>query len=201
MTDLLLRLVEHVRRERLFPHPGGAVVAVSGGSDSVALLDLVNSARQEFGLDLSIGHVDHGTGTTADAARSVERLADRFKLPIHQLSLNLGPDWTETGARNGRYELLLGLLEDVGGRYIVMGHHADDQIETVLMRFLKGSGPAGLAGIGHRSGPVVRPLLPFRKRELADWVAARGLRDLVCEDPSNLDERHLRNWIRNTVLP
>ena len=82
---------------------------------------------------------------------------------------------------------------------MLTGHHADDQVETVLLRFLGGSGPAGMAGMAARSGRLVRPLLPFRRDELARYVESRGMP--VWHDPSNRDPVHLRSWLRSDLLP
>jgi tRNA(Ile)-lysidine synthase len=87
----------------------------------------------------------------------------------------------------------------VGASIVLTAHHADDQLETVLMRVLAGSGPAGLAGMAARTGVLVRPLLPFHRVELADYLEERGLS--VWLDPSNADPRHLRSWIRAELLP
>ena len=84
-------------------------------------------------------------------------------------------------------------------RYIVTAHHADDQAETVLLRVLAGTGPSGLSAMRAVSGSLIRPLLPFRRRELEQYLAAREL--WSWDDPANRDPRHLRSWIRGTVLP
>ncbi len=87
-----------------------------------------------------------------------------------------------------------------GAKYIVTAHHEDDQVETIVLRTLRGSAPAGLAGIAARArGGLVRPLLPFTRRELLAHVTERGLP--VYDDPANRDPRHLRSWVRATLLP
>ena len=83
--------------------------------------------------------------------------------------------------------------------FVLTAHHADDQVETVLMRALAGSGPAGLAGMAARSGLLVRPLLPFRRALLAGYVRGRALP--VWYDPANQNPRHLRSWLRGDALP
>jgi tRNA(Ile)-lysidine synthase len=114
--------------------------------------------------------------------------------------LALGPRAGETAARRARYAWLRALQQRLDARYLVTAHHADDQVETVLLRVLRGSAPAGLAGMRAR-GPrgLVRPLLPFTKGELADYAAARGL--AIHDDPANRDPRHLRSWVRTELLP
>src|SRR2546422_1620037 len=103
-------------------------------------------------------------------------------------------------ARRARYAWLTEVQRRHAARSLVTAHHADDQVETILLRVLKGSGPAGLAGMPARGrGGIVRPLLPFSRAELAAYVAERGLG--FHDDPANRDPRHLRSWLRVTLLP
>ena len=199
--SLPARLLAHVRRPRLFSKPGEALVAVSGGPDSVALLDLLHNARVELELSLVVAHVDHGISPdSGTVARSVGALAREYGLPFETTELRLGPDATETEARRARYAWLRDLQKQRGAKYLVTAHHEDDQVETIVLRALHGSAPAGLAGISAKSrGGLVRPLLPFSRRELAEYVATRGLP--VHDDPANRDPRHLRSWVRATLLP
>jgi tRNA(Ile)-lysidine synthase len=194
-------------REQFRTHLGGLalpsrrlLVAVSGGSDSIALLDLLASCRADLALELAVAHVDHGIDPdSATVAERVRVLAARYGTPLLLRSLALGSGASETAARRGRYAALDALRLEAGAGLVATGHHADDQVETVLMRVLAGSGPAGLAGIGAVSGHLVRPLLAFRQADLARHVHALGLEPW--EDPANRDPRHLRSWLRTEVLP
>jgi tRNA(Ile)-lysidine synthase len=205
--DLLNRLGDHLRETRLVPEPGLALLAVSGGPDSVALLDLMSCIASDFGLDLATAHVDHGIlPESADVAEQVMGLAVRYGVRGYMSSLGLGADASETRARDERYRVLREVQQRLGARYLVTAHHADDQIETVMYRFLRGTAPGGLAGIT-AAGPdgLVRPLLPFRKVELGRWLAARGLGAQggfpIHRDASNLDRKHDRAWVRHELLP
>ncbi|HXE58817.1 MAG TPA: tRNA lysidine(34) synthetase TilS, partial [Gemmatimonadales bacterium] len=186
--------------DRLGVEPGIAVVAVSGGPDSVALLDLLVSTRDRHRMDLVVAHADHGIlpGSGAVAER-VRRLAERYGLRFELGRLELGADAGETEARERRYAWLAAVRARYGARYVITAHHADDQVETVLMRVLEGSGPAGLAGMAARRRALVRPLLPFRREALARYLHERGLE--VWYDPANRDPRHLRSWLRGELLP
>jgi tRNA(Ile)-lysidine synthase len=113
--------------------------------------------------------------------------------------LGLGPAAGETSAREARYAWLHARREQLGAALIFTAHHADDQVETVLMRALEGSGPAGLAGMRPVSGVLVRPLLRFRRAQLASHARARALP--VWVDPANSDPAHLRSWLRCELLP
>ncbi|MGH7673809.1 MAG: tRNA lysidine(34) synthetase TilS, partial [Gemmatimonadales bacterium] len=200
MPKLVERLRHHVRSAGLFREPGAAVVAVSGGLDSVALLDLLAEAALP-GLRLAVAHADHGIQPGSDAvAGLVERLAARYGVPFELGQLTLGPGTSETVARRARYAWLRDVQQRLGARYLVTAHHRDDQIETVLLRVLRGSGLAGLAGIRARArGGLVRPLLPFTRTELVAHAAARALP--VHDDPANRDLRNLRSWARTVLLP
>ena len=201
MTSLPSRFRDHLERSRLLGTPGVAVLAVSGGADSVALLDLLHPFAPELGLALVVAHADHGIQPDSRAVgESVRRLAERYRLPFELGELRLGPAATETVARRARYAWLTEVRRRHGARYLVTAHHRDDQIETIVLRLLRGSAPAGLAGIAARGRHgLVRPLLPFAKRELEAHVAARGLS--VHDDPANRDPAHLRSWVRTVLLP
>jgi tRNA(Ile)-lysidine synthase len=201
MPSLLSRLRNHLARTPLFPAPGTVVVAVSGGPDSVALLDLLEQLAPEFGLALVVAHADHGIHAESGAvAAAVRQLAERWALPCEVAELLLGPGATETTARRARYAWLGEVRQRHAARYIATAHHRDDQLETILLRLLRGSAPAGLAGMAARArGGLVRPLLPFTKAELAAYVAARELPSH--DDPANRDPKHLRTWVRRTLLP
>jgi tRNA(Ile)-lysidine synthase len=199
---LVERLREHLAESRLLAAPGLAVLAVSGGGDSLAMLDLMAGLAGELGLDLLVAHADHGILPDSGAiAERVARLArERYGVAVAVTQLGLGPGASETRARIARYRFLRALQAERGARYLLTAHHADDQVETVLLRVLRGSAPSGLRGI-RAEGPcgLVRPLLPFRHAELLAHATAAGLP--VAEDPSNPDPRHLRGWIRSVLRP
>src|SRR6266576_1647288 len=200
-ASLPARVLAHIRENRLFREPGETLVAVSGGADSVALLDLLHGMAAELGLTLVVAHVDHGISSDSrTVGRSVKTLAEKYGLSFESAELHLGPDTTETEARRARYAWLREVQKRRGATYIVTAHHEDDQVETILLRGLRGSARAGLAGISPRGrGGLVRPLLPFTRSELLAHVAERCLP--VYEDPANRDPRHLRSWVRTTLLP
>jgi tRNA(Ile)-lysidine synthase len=202
-NDLATRLRDHLRATGLFPEPGLALLAVSGGPDSVAMLDLMVRVAPEFGLRLAVVHVDHGIADdSSDVAEQVLGLAVQYDIPGYLSVLHLGSDASETQARRARYTALRQWQRRLGAVYLATAHHADDQIETVLFRLLRGTGLAGLAGIAARSSEgLVRPLLPFRRVELEGWLQASGRDSAVHSDPANADLRHHRSWIRGELLP
>ena len=201
IASLPERVRAHIQRGRLFREPGTAIVAVSGGADSVALLDVLAAVAPIIGLSLVVAHADHGIALESwKVGKVVQQLADGYRLPFECTELKLGPDTSETEARRARYAWLREVQRRRGANYLVTAHHQDDQIETIVSRALRGSGPAGLAGVAQRGrGGLVRPLLPFMRRELLEYATARGLP--IHDDPANRDPRHLRSWVRATLLP
>jgi tRNA(Ile)-lysidine synthase len=201
-ATLVERLREHLRASRLLPEPGLALLAVSGGGDSLAMLDLFATLAPELGLTLLVVHADHGIAAgSAEVAASVARqVRSRYGLETVVGALRLGAGTSETRSRLARYRLLRAVQAARGAAYLLTAHHADDQAETIVLRVLRGSAPAGLRGIDPR-GPrgLVRPLLPFRHVELLAHAEHAGLQ--VAQDPANLDPRHLRSWVRTCLLP
>ncbi len=178
---------------------GRALVAVSGGLDSVVLLDLLHRTASRS-HELVVAHADHGIHPdSAGVAERVTALAAGLGLRCEVAQLKLGAGTGETSAREARYAWLFALRERLDAAVVFTAHHADDQAETVLMRALEGSGTGGLAGMRAVSGPLVRPLLRFRRVELTRYARERGLP--VWVDPANSDPAHLRSWIRCDVLP
>jgi tRNA(Ile)-lysidine synthase len=175
-------------------------VAVSGGLDSVALLDLLAVTRERHGLELTVAHLDHGIHPeSALVAGEVAAFASRLRLPFVTGRLDLGPGASETRARAERYRWLRDTRRRLEARWIVTAHHADDQRETVLMRMLRGSGPLGLAGMRPRERDILRPLLGITRRSVRAYARRRQLR--YWNDSANEDTAHLRSWIRVRLLP
>lgn len=197
-----MSLVEQVDRilERLELAPGPAIVAVSGGPDSVALLDILAGSRSASRLSLHVAHLDHGIQPAgSQVLEMVRELAARYRLPFHGARVELGPAATETRARKVRYGWLEELARSIDAQVIFTAHQRDDQIETVLMRILRGTGPAGLAGMTLRRGRLVRPLLRVSRATLLEHVHMRELP--TWDDPANRDRRHQRSWVRTEMLP
>jgi tRNA(Ile)-lysidine synthase len=176
-------------------------LAVSGGSDSMALLAL---AHELLGEKVEVATVDHGLRPeAAEECALVVRVCEERGIPCDIFRVNVDAGNVQDRARAARYSALGAWALERGLAAIATAHHADDQAETVLMRLNRGSGLAGLAGIRSctliEGGkvPVVRPLLGFRKRELCDIVEQLGLPHV--EDPSNRDESYDRVRIRREL--
>jgi tRNA(Ile)-lysidine synthase len=178
------------------------LVAASGGADSVALLRLLAMAAPARQWQLEVAHFDHGLRPDSkDDATFVRNLAKELDLPFHTSRWS-APKRSEEAARQAR----LAFLEETAQRQrcgvIVLGHHLDDQIETVLMRLARGSGPRGLLGMAwRRHAPIdfVRPLLDCPRSRLIAFLESIG--QTWREDPTNQATLYLRNRVRQRVLP
>lgn len=186
------------------------LVAVSGGPDSLCLLHLL----WQLGYKPVVAHLDHGLrAESAEEAESVKRLAESLGVPFcyaqadvqayaEQNSLSI-----EEAARNLRYAFLFEQAEKLGLQAVAVGHNADDQVETVLMHLLRGSGLAGLLGMAYfslpnpwsKTIPLVRPLLGTWREEIMAYLARLGVKPSL--DASNLDRRYYRNRLRHELVP
>jgi tRNA(Ile)-lysidine synthase len=180
------------------------LAAISGGADSVALLDVLHSLTSEWSWTLHAVHVNHGLRPEAETdADFVRDLCARWGVPLHveRAAIRRGPPWDglEAEARRARHGAFRDVARRIGAHRIATAHTADDQAETVLMRLLEGAGPRGLAGIAPARGLYVRPLLDARRAAIEAHLREQGLPWV--EDPSNRDLRFLRNRIRHQLLP
>src|SRR5690606_2966465 len=132
-----------------------------------AMLDLLVRGAEQHRRPLLVGHVDHGIDPrSAEVAAQVAHHATQRNVRVLQRRLELGMEATETRARRARRRALREMAQEGGAACIALAHHREDQAETVLLRVLGGSGPAGLAGMAPRRGPWLRPLLGIDPDEL-----------------------------------
>ncbi len=192
LVDSILRSVG----ASLGPHDR-VVLAISGGLDSMALLDAAAVACDR--TRLLVATYDHGTGRAAEAACALVRRAsaDRGIECVVGRAVPGSIRRSEAAWRDARWRFLRAVARARGAR-VATAHTADDQIETVLMRELRGAGPRGMAGLLAPSD-VLRPLLGLRRAALVEFAAARGVEWV--EDPTNASHRFLRNRLRHDVLP
>lgn len=226
--DVTGQVRETIARYGIFPHSCRVLVGVSGGSDSLCLLHVLRCLEAEYGLSLHVAHMDHGIrgeGSRADA-RFVRETAEKWDLPVTieccdvprlvaDLKLSV-----EEAARQARYAFFARLAGEIGAQAIAVGHNADDQTETVLMHWLRGSGLAGLSGMRPRApmggiGPadadardegesggqlqLVRPLLEVPREAIDAYCREHDLRPRF--DGTNLDTTYFRNRLRHELIP
>ena len=211
MDDLLDLVRRYAERYALWSDGESIVVGVSGGPDSLCLLHLLRRLAPASHLTLHVAHLNHGLrGAAAEAdAQAVAELAAGWDLPytigradVSALASAMHAS-IEEAAREARYDFLQGVARAAGAGAIAVGHNADDQAETVLMHFLRGSGLAGLRGMLPRlalgQGFLIRPLLETPRARIEAYCDANGLRPRL--DLSNADTTIYRNRLRHELLP
>jgi tRNA(Ile)-lysidine synthase len=176
-------------------------VAFSGGADSTALLATLATLQRSGRLQLRALHVDHALHADSPRwARAARAQARRLGVPCTVMRRPVRPragESVEAAARVTRYAALRGALAD--GEWLLLAHHGDDQLETVLLQLLRGAGPAGLAASPERAGRELRPLLPLPRAALRAALARLGLG--WSDDPGNADLRFDRNYLRQEIVP
>jgi tRNA(Ile)-lysidine synthetase-like protein len=210
-----VRAIARALRRRCGVREGARiVVAVSGGCDSLALLRAMAllAKRRKWRLELAVGHVQHHLREQAEGDASlVEALANELDLPFMRADLSLprGKHNLEAVARHQRYEALRTMAETFDARYVATAHQADDQLETLLMRLLRGASIAGLRGMAWQrrltrpqamDAPIlIRPMLSVTRDDAAAFLAL--LHQPWREDHTNADVSRLRARLRHAVLP
>jgi tRNA(Ile)-lysidine synthase len=205
--DLLSRVRQFVLRHQLIAPDTRVLVAVSGGSDSVALVHILRELADAGELRLAgVAHFNHQLRPSADdderfaagvaAALDLVFIADRGDVAARARRERRS---IEVAARTARHEFLQHARLTAGADVVALGHTRDDQAETVLMRLTRGAGLRGLAGMYPRNGTLVRPLLGCRRHDLRAWLAERRL--TFVDDETNADVGVPRNRVRAELLP
>ncbi|WP_303721385.1 tRNA lysidine(34) synthetase TilS [Malonomonas rubra] len=182
------------------------LVAVSGGVDSVVLLHLLADSAARFGLQVQVAHLDHQIRSNSHYdADFVRQLSDSLQLPcvvgvVDVPALKRGAGISlEMAGRQARRDFLLRTADQVDARMIALAHHRDDQVETFLLRLLRGSGATGLAAMRTLHGRWWRPLLDCSREQIQTYAKTRNLSWV--EDASNVDPQFLRNRVRHNLVP
>jgi len=201
--NLLQRFQKNIQAENLFHEKDKILLGVSGGVDSVVLSELCKRA----GYDFAIAHCNFQL-RDSDSERDekfVQELAGKYDVPFHIISFDTKAIAaerkisTQEAARELRYHWFEEIRKAADYRYILTAHHADDNIETVLMNFFRGTGIRGMRGIEPKHGLIVRPLLFARRSELEEFLEENKLDHVF--DFTNEQDHYTRNYFRNKVIP
>jgi tRNA(Ile)-lysidine synthase len=208
---MLQRVLKHIREHRLIEPGERVLVGVSGGIDSCVLLDCMVRLQPELHCDLLVAHMNHllrGQAAEEDA-RFVQELAERYGLPFVSEAQDVAryakerQIGIEVSGRKLRYQFFLRAAREHHCEKVAVGHHADDQVETVLMRLLRGSGTGGLGAMSPirplAERWLIRPLLPFFRDDIERYAARREIRYRT--DETNRSLQFARNRIRHELLP
>ena len=206
-VDIKQKVSAFIKQERLLEQGEHVFLALSGGGDSVALFRLLLQLQYTLDFKLSAGHFNHHLrGTYADRDEAFSKaLAAKYEISFYVGHGNVTEYAKENGysieqaAREMRYAWLKKQADEIGASKIITAHHADDNIETVLLNFVRGSGTLGLSGIVPMRENICRPLLPVTRQEIEVYLSEIG--QTYMQDETNEDTRFRRNKIRQDVLP
>lgn len=175
--------------------PGSYVVAVSGGVDSMVLLDLL---LKQPGLELVVAHVEHGVRIDSrQDLELVQRTAMSHNVKFEYKELFLGAHPSEVLARQMRYAFLRDICKKYNARAIITAHHLDDLLETAIINLLRGTGRLGLSSL-RSTEKTIRPLIANTKAEIVEYALKHGLQ--WREDSTNQDQTYLRNYVRHSIM-
>ena len=203
---LLSKFKKHISEEGIIADGDGLVVGVSGGIDSIVLLDLIARVAKKMSLKIVVAHVNYSLrGRESDRDENIVfEAANEYSIPVEILRKKPREG---KNLQNSAREIRFKYYQDIASRYnlesVATAHHMDDQAETILLHMIRGSGLRGLAGIQSVSKmgglKLIRPLLPFSKSELEEYAKKRKLKYEV--DSTNLKSDYSRNSIRNELVP
>jgi len=201
------KVLTTIKKYNMIERDQKVVVALSGGPDSVCLFHVLYRLKDELGISLCVAHLDHkfrGKESEEDS-KFVEKLAGDFNLPCFVEEYDVPKFIKESGlspeeaARKVRYGFLKKIFDKVKADRIALGHNLNDQVETVIMRFLRGTGVRGLAGIPPVRGIYIRPLIETTRGEIMEFIAKNDLKYRI--DRTNLKPIYERNKIRLKLIP
>jgi len=205
--ELINKVAATIKKYSMLSEKEKILVGFSGGPDSVCLLYILNNLKDKFMLDLHAVYIDHTMRPeeTPEEIEFCELLCKRLNVAFLTKSIDVKAYAKEQGlnrqeaARKLRYRIFEETAYEINAHKIALGHIADDQAETVLIRLFRGSGPTGLSGIPPVRGNIIRPLIEIERKEIERFLNERKSDFIV--DSSNLKEDYLRNKIRLSLMP
>ena len=209
MSKELQRIIDTLVAEtRIFPDTGGLLFAVSGGPDSMVLVDVFANYCPEIKKRMHIAYIHHGIRKNADRELEfVRKLAEKIKIPFSYKKIRMIKDnktSLEEQARIKRYQSLISIAKKSGCSAIVTAHTMDDHVETIILNLISGSGLKGLCGISPVSKIdsdilLLRPMLGVTKKQVLMYLKEKGIDYMI--DESNIETKFRRNFIRQNIFP
>ncbi len=203
MKDKVLRTIQ---KYKLIDNKDKLVVAVSGGTDSICMLDILNHLKKEKCFAIIVAHLNHMLRKEADKDEQYVRdYCEKNEIEFYAKSIdvkklaNTNKIGTEEAGRLARYEFFDEVLKKTKSTKIAIAHNKNDKVETVLMHVLRGSGIEGLRGIEPKRGNIIRPLIECERTQIEKYCKENQLNPRM--DKTNLENIYNRNKIRNIVIP
>ena len=195
------RVQNTANKHTLWQKGDAFIVGVSGGADSLCLLDVLYLLSKKYAFTISVAHVNYHLRKTASALDEalVRQIAAKYNLPCFVLSHRQTKNPSEERLRDIRYAFFERLRQKTASQHIVVAHNQDDQAETLLLRLLRGAGLSGLTSMRAKNGSLIRPLIETSRADILSYLEARGI--AYREDASNTDPSFFRNRIRHTLIP
>ncbi|MBI5491334.1 MAG: tRNA lysidine(34) synthetase TilS [Deltaproteobacteria bacterium] len=206
MREVIRKFRANLTEYRMLSEGDIVVAAISGGADSMVMLHLLNGLRKDLAIEVVVAHLNHnlrGRESLRDfdfVKAAAGRLGMRFAgRTLKKGALKAGRISLQEAAREKRQRFLLSIAKKYGAKRIALGHTANDQAETILMRLIKGSSLSGLKGISPKRDAFIRPLMGITRAEVEAFAKKNGIKYVV--DSSNLTTKYLRNDVRLKLVP
>ena len=201
------KVIKTIKKYNLIQNGDKIVLGVSGGPDSISMLDILNSIKDEMGFEIYVVHVNHLIRTEAiDDEKYVEEYCKKNNIEFFAKRIDVlkiadtQKIGTEEAGRKARYEFFKEIYSKVGANKIAIAHNKNDKIETIIMHLLRGSGLSGLKGIEPiRNNKYIRPLIECERSEIEKYCEENNLNPRI--DKTNFENEYTRNKIRNIVIP
>lgn len=200
------KVFEFVTKYQLIENGDKIVLGVSGGPDSIAMLNILHQLSPKINFEIFVAHINHGLRENAKTdEKFVQDFCKKINVPffvkhanIKQIAQEQKRGIEETG-RKIRYEFFDEIMTKTASNKIAIAHHCGDNAETILMNLLRGTGTKGLIGIEKKNGKYIRPLLETKRQEIDEYLQQNHI--VARHDESNDDNTYTRNKIRNVLIP
>ena len=207
MTNMKEKVIETIKKYNLIESGDKIVLGVSGGPDSISMLNILNEIKNEFQFEIYVAHINHMIREEAvEDEKYVQDYCNRNNIDCYikridvQEIANTKKIGTEEAGRKVRYDFFEEVMQKVGANKIGIAHNKNDKIETIIMNLLRGSGLSGLKGIEPiRDNKYIRPLIECERQEIEQYCEENKLQPRI--DKTNFENDYTRNKIRNIVIP
>ena len=204
------KILETIKKYNMIENGEKIVLAVSGGPDSICMLDILNDIKNDETIDINfeivVAHVNHMIRKEAEEdEKYVKKYCEEKQIEFYSKSIdvqkmaNNNKIGVEEAGRKARYDFFDEILEKTDAEKIAIAHNKNDKVETVLMHILRGSGINGLKGIEPKRGKYIRPLIDCERKEIEEYCSKKNLQPRI--DKTNFDNEYTRNKVRNVLIP